>query len=53
MHRYSKGWFVKELRNRGVMVHPQLLNHLGLHKESELRYLYYKMLEKEQEIENN
>lgn len=53
MHRYSKGWFVKELRNRGVLVHPHLRNHLGLYKEAELRYLYYKMLEEEQEKEAN
>lgn len=51
VHRYSKGWFVKELRARGVMVHPLLRNHLGLYKESVLRHLYYKLIEKEQEVE--
>lgn len=51
MHKYSKGWFVRELRARGVMVHPLLRNHLGLHKESELRYLYYKLVENEHEFD--
>ncbi|WP_211263228.1 DUF2639 domain-containing protein [Lysinibacillus contaminans] len=52
VHRYSKGWFVKELRARGIMLHPLLRNHLGLYKESELRHLYYKLLEKELEVED-
>ncbi|MEG0259644.1 MAG: DUF2639 domain-containing protein [Lysinibacillus sp.] len=51
VHMYSKGWFVKELRARGMMVHPLLRNHLGLYKESELRNLYYKLLENEQDTE--
>lgn len=44
MHKYSKGWFVKELRTHGILVHPQLKNHLGLFKESELRNLYYRFV---------
>ncbi|ACA41511.1 hypothetical protein P799_15360 [Lysinibacillus sphaericus CBAM5] len=45
MHKYSKGWFVKELRAYGILVHPQLKSHLGLFKESELRNLYYRYVE--------
>lgn len=48
MHKYSKGWFVKELRANGMKVHPLLRNHLGLYKESQLRHLYYKLVKKEQ-----
>lgn len=47
MHRYSKGWFVKELRAKGFLVHPQLKTHLGLFKESELRNLYYRYVDKQ------
>jgi len=47
MYKYSKGWFVKELRKHGILVHPQLKNHLGLFKESELRNLYYRFVGKE------
>lgn len=47
MHKYSKGWFIKELRKHGILVHPQLKNHLGLLKESELRHLYYRFVVKE------
>ncbi|MGE7984881.1 DUF2639 domain-containing protein [Lysinibacillus fusiformis] len=45
VHKYSKGWFVKELRTHGILVHPQLKSHLGLFKESELRNLYYRYVE--------
>ncbi|WP_338651692.1 DUF2639 domain-containing protein [Lysinibacillus sp. Y5S-8] len=45
VHKFSKGWFVKELRAHGIMVHPQFKNHLGLFKESELRNLYYRYVE--------
>lgn len=48
MHKYSKGWFQKELRAKGITKHPQLHCHLGLLKESELRYLYYRYVENEQ-----
>ncbi len=24
MYKYSKGWFVNELRKHGILVHPQL-----------------------------
>ena len=47
MYKYSKGWFVKELHKHGILVHPQLKNHLGLFKESELRNLYYRFVVKE------
>ncbi|MED4888739.1 DUF2639 domain-containing protein [Lysinibacillus fusiformis] len=47
VHKYSKGWFVKELRTHGILVHPQLKSHLGLFKESELRNLYYRYVERE------
>ncbi|WP_409370343.1 DUF2639 domain-containing protein [Lysinibacillus sp. 38-6] len=48
MHPYSKGWFVKELRAKGILVHPQLKTHLGKFKESELRNLYYRYVETQQ-----
>ncbi|MFJ7731476.1 DUF2639 domain-containing protein [Lysinibacillus sp. NPDC097231] len=47
VHKYSKGWFVKRLREHGILVHPQYKSHLGLFKESELRNLYYQYVEKE------
>ncbi|EON71454.1 DUF2639 domain-containing protein [Lysinibacillus sphaericus] len=48
MHKYSKGWFVQQLRAKGIKLHPQLRMHLGLFKESELRNLYYRYVENEQ-----
>jgi len=48
VHPYSKGWFVKELRAKGILVHPQLKTHLGKFKESELRNLYYRYVETQQ-----
>ncbi|MDM5249644.1 MULTISPECIES: DUF2639 domain-containing protein [unclassified Lysinibacillus] len=47
VHKYSKGWFVKQLRDHGILVHPQFKSHLGNYKESELRNLYYRYVEKE------
>ncbi|WP_369436383.1 DUF2639 domain-containing protein [Lysinibacillus fusiformis] len=48
VHKYSKGWFVQQLRAKGIKLHPQLRCHLGLFKESELRNLYYQYVENEQ-----
>lgn len=48
VHKYSKGWFVQQLREKGIKLHPQLRCHLGLFKESELRNLYYQYVENEQ-----
>ncbi len=49
VHKYSKGWFVQQLRSKGIKYHPQLRCHLGLLKESELRNLYYQYVEHEQQ----
>lgn len=48
MHKYSKGWYIKQLRDNGIFVHPQLRTHLGQSKTSELRGLYFKLVEKEE-----
>ena len=40
MHFGSKGWYVKELRNMGVKVHPIYRDHLSKHKGSELARIY-------------
>ncbi|WP_274307627.1 DUF2639 domain-containing protein [Solibacillus daqui] len=48
MYRYSKGWYVRELRMNGVKLHPQFKTHLGLSKTSELRRLYYQLVLKEE-----
>lgn len=47
MHKYSKGWYIKQLRDNGILVHPQLRTHLGQSKTSELRGLYFRIVEKE------
>ncbi|UPW82257.1 DUF2639 domain-containing protein [Lysinibacillus sp. Ag94] len=33
---------MKQLRDHGILVHPQYKSHLGSYKESELRNLYYR-----------
>ncbi|WP_332649756.1 DUF2639 domain-containing protein [Lysinibacillus sp. 54212] len=48
MYKYSKGWYVKELRANGVKKHPQFRNHLGLYRTSELRNLYFQLVVKEE-----
>ncbi|WP_431027417.1 DUF2639 domain-containing protein [Lysinibacillus sp. LZ02] len=48
MHKYSKGWYVKELRTNGVKKHPQFRTHLGLFRTAELRNLYFQLVAKDE-----
>jgi hypothetical protein len=46
MYIYTKGWFVKALREQGVKVHPQNHDHLSKYKLHELRTIYNNLIQK-------
>ena len=39
-HKYSKGWFVQQLKTAGIRYHPIERRKLELYKTYELRRLY-------------
>lgn len=53
MYFGSKGWYVKELRNMGVKVHPIYHDHLSKHKGSELARIYNQVKPKDEIIKND
>lgn len=46
MYYGTKGWYVKELREKGMKVHPIYRDHLSKHKCSELARLYNSLINK-------
>lgn len=44
-YRFSKGWYIARLKEKGMRYHPEKRKKLELYKTSELRNLYNKLFE--------
>jgi hypothetical protein len=46
--KYSKGWFIKQLKEQGITKHPVDRKKLELYKTYIIRNLYSQLIEKDQ-----
>jgi hypothetical protein len=47
-YRYSKGWYIARLKEKGIRYHPEKRKKLELYKTHEVRNLYNKLAEDNQ-----
>lgn len=47
-YRFSKGWYISQLKERGIRYHPEKKKKLELYKTYVVRNLYNEMIEKDQ-----
>ncbi|MGN1402011.1 MAG: DUF2639 domain-containing protein [Bacillus sp. (in: firmicutes)] len=46
-YKHSKGWYISQLREKGITKHPTELKKLKLYKTFEVRKLYFSVIEGE------